>query len=272
MSEYNSFVKIIDKPYQFIKNSVSSFKNTFSEEDRDKLVMYTKKNTSNLFNGTVVRLDKFDYNKGYQFHISPLTYFDSLTTNMIFNKYSEKISQLENSVEEKNIKEIIKKIYDNGISSFEEVIDNKYLANTIAVSCLIKDLKENYALVTRNQNVAIGKGLLSVSVTGAVDLNDYDEEDPVLACAKREAREELGITIDVLPAKAIIISKKKLQPIFIVDAYINETWDNVVKRVYEANDFTQENTGIHIIPKSNLLSFSKGHSMTDAAKYHISSV
>lgn len=79
---------------------------------------------------------------------------------MIFNKYSEKISQLENSVEEKNIKEIIKKIYDNGISSFEEVIDNKYLANTIAVSCLIKDLKENYALVTRNKNVAIGKGLL----------------------------------------------------------------------------------------------------------------
>lgn len=43
MSEYNSFVKIIDKPYQFIKNPVSSFKNSFSEEDRDKLVMYTKK-------------------------------------------------------------------------------------------------------------------------------------------------------------------------------------------------------------------------------------
>jgi len=137
---------------------------------------------------------------------------------------------------------------------------------------LIKDDLGKYGLVSRNQKVAIGKGLMSVTITGAVDGDDYKTADPILSCAKREAKEELGIVISDVKVRSIVISSKKLQPIFIVDAVINDTWEKVLTTLSYLTEFTNENESFHIVSEKELMLIAKDYPMTDAARYHITNL
>ena len=239
MSNPNVYVKEITKPYNFKKQLHGNFKSYLLENEKKEIIEFMLKKRSHLFNGDVIRLDKFiEYRECIDMYISPLSYFDSLVTNMLYHKYSEKALELGDTQEERIIKSSICRIAEAGVSDFESIIDNENLANTIAVSCLIADASGKYGLVSRNQKVAIGKGLMGVTVTGAVDGTDYIMDDPILSCAKREAKEELGVMIRDAKVCAIVISSKKLQPIFIVDAFIDDTWENIISTIPNSIDFS----------------------------------
>ena len=183
----NVFVKKISKPCQFVRWQPSGFNLDLSEIEKEEIIHYSVKNVDNLYNGVVVRLNNIMEKKDvFIFSISKLHYFDSLSSNMLYHKYANKIQQLQNNnTMENKISTILMQIENEGIGSFEEVLNNHKLANTMAVSVLVKDRDGKYALVLRTKNLAVGAGMLSVTVTGALDQNDYNCDNPVLACAKR---------------------------------------------------------------------------------------
>lgn len=273
MNSVNVYVKEIIKPYRFVKQEHGNFKSHLLGDEKKKVINFTVKGGSTLFNGDTVRLDRVvEHDDFIELHISPLTYFDSLVTNMLYHKYSEKLHELGNTQEELKIKSNIAEIYKSGVVGFDTIINNDNLANTVAISCLIVDSVGKYGLVSRNQKVAVGKGLMGVTVTGVVDGTDYLEIDPILSCAKREAKEELGITICAAKVRAIAISSKKLQPIFIVDAFMRGTWESVLSKLTNTVDFSNENEKFYIVTGEELALIAKKYPMTDAAKYHIVSL
>lgn len=270
MNNLNVYIKEITKPYNFKKQPHGNFKSYLLENEKIEIIEFMLKKGSHLFNGEVTRLDRFiEYRDCIDIYISPLTYFDSLVTNMLYHKYFEKVLELGDTKEERIIKSSICRIAEAGVFDFESIIDNENLANTIAVSCLIADASGRYGLVSRNQKVAIGKGLMGVTVTGAVDGIDYVTDDPILSCVKREAKEELGVMISDAKVRSIVISSKKLQPIFIVDAFINDTWENILRAIPNSTDFSSENENFHIVPPKKLMLFAQSYPMTDAARYHL---
>jgi len=237
----NVYIKKIDKPYRFTRNTKSDFKLNLSDVTKEGIVNYSVKNVSNLYNGKAVRLDKIIENdEYYDFFISEISYFDSLTSNILYQKYWNKLPEFNSNEIELKINNIIECIKNDGIYDFNSVINNKYLANSIAVSILVEDINNNYGMVYRNNNLAIGAGLLSVTVTGSLDDKDFNCVDPVLSCIERELNEELGIKVYDCTLEYIAISKTKLQPIFIINAKLKDSWENVKKNFSSAIDYTKE--------------------------------
>lgn len=270
----NVFILRVPSQYCFRKSTQSTFLPMLNQKNKEAIISFTKK-TNNLFNGNIVRLDSIKHSDDnvLQFDISMVTYYDSMTTNMLYHKYHDKLGQLDdNKPVEKNIKSIINNISNMGISSFTEIINNPFLANPLAVSVMIRDIDNDYCMVRRKNNLAVGASLLSVTVTGGVDDVDYETENPIISCAKRELMEELFLQCNDLSLDYIAISKTKLQPIAIVNGKINDKWENITTNFARATDFSNEVNGFFIIHKEQLPAFIKNNKMTDAAYFHIHSI
>ncbi len=269
----NVYIKKIDKPYRFTRNTKSDFKLNLSDVTKEGIVNYSVKNVSNLYNGKAVRLDKIIENdEYYDFFISEISYFDSLTSNILYQKYWNKLPEFNSNEIELKINNIIECIKNDGIYDFNSVINNKYLANSIAVSILVEDINNNYGMVYRNNNLAIGAGLLSVTVTGSLDDKDFNCVDPVLSCIERELNEELGIKVYDCTLEYIAISKTKLQPIFIINAKLKDSWENVKKNFSSAIDYTKEIKNFCIVSIDQMKNLMNKSEMTDAAQFHIDNV
>lgn len=271
----NVFVKKISKPCQFVRWQPSGFNLDLSEIEKEEIIHYSVKNVDNLYNGVVVRLNNIMEKKDvFIFSISKLHYFDSLSSNMLYHKYANKIQQLQNNnTMENKISTILMQIENEGIGSFEEVLNNHKLANTMAVSVLVKDRDGKYALVLRTKNLAVGAGMLSVTVTGALNQNDYNCDNPVLACAKRELREELGILHTICSKiEYIVISKSKLQPIFIINAEIADKWEDIICNFKNAKDYKNEVEEVLIVSLEDMKKLMQKYNMTDATFFHFQDV
>ena len=221
----NVYVIELSNKYQFERIEYSTFVPLLTESQRDSLVYYMKKKVSGLFNGGTVRLNGIHTtpSNSMVLEIYPLTYFDSLTTNMLYGNYKNKLSQLDLTKQEDAwIHQIVSNINESNISSVEDILSNTHLANTLGVSVLVKDITGRYCMVLRNKDLAVGAGLLSVTVTGAIDGTDYKNEDPIISCAQRELKEELGLEDCTLTPRYIAFSKNKLQPICIIDGKIDK--------------------------------------------------
>ena len=272
--ENNVFIKRIEKKCEFIRQQQSDFNLYLSETEKKEIVNYSVNNVDNLYNGEVVRLNSIiEYPATFALGISKVHYFDSLSSNMLYHKYAKKIEQLGNgTTTEKKIKAILTQIENEGVGNFEEVLNNCKLANTMAVSVLVKDIDGKYALVLRTKNLAVGAGMLSVTVTGALDENDYGCDNPVLACAKRELEEELGISTINNRIEYIVISKTKLQPIFIINAEISDRWQNVMHNFENAQDYKNEVKEFLVVSEEDMETLMRNHRMTDAAYFHFQDV
>lgn len=267
----NVFIKKIEKKCEFIREQHSNFNLPLSEFEKKEIVNYSVKNVDNLYNGQVVRLNSIIENQTtLVFYINKVRYFDSLSSNILYQKYAKQIEQLQNNhTIEKKIKTILTQIKNEGIGTFAEVLNNKKLANTIAVSVLVKDIDGKYALVLRTKNLAVGAGMLSVTVTGALDENDYNCNNPVLACAKRELEEELGISTINTKIEYIVISKSKLQPVFIINAEISDRWRDIIPNFENAKDYKNEVKELLIVSKKDMVALMQNCRMTDAAYFHL---
>jgi len=159
--------------------------------------------------------------------------------------------------------------HTSDLSSFSSVLSNSSLANAMAVSVLVQDINGNYGLVRRTSNLAIGSRLLSVTSTGSLDDSDFHSDNPVIACATRELREELNITCTELILSGIAISKKKLQPILMVNGKINCTWEAIMNTITTAEDYNAEVQEFIAVPHSAVAEFIANENLTDAGRYHI---
>lgn len=268
------FTQIISRPYTFFRCEPSPFMPCITNDERDKVAQYAVNNAKHLFNGTTIRLNGIaDNDDKLLLSISKATYFDSIASNMVYHKYHDKLNTLDNSCKvENDIIKVVANINNAGIDGFEAVLSNHFLANTIAVSVLVRDTSNMYCLVFRANTLAVGAGLLSVTVTGALDESDYDTDDPVISCAARELLEELGIVASSFTVDSIAISKTKLQPIFIVNAEVTNTWENVISTFDSAKDYSKEIANYVIASVTDLKKIMNENQMTDAARYHLESI
>jgi len=263
--------------YSINKLSNTEFNSTLNDEEIRRLI-FLSSNKSNIFNGSAVRLDKIEnIENQISLHLSEVSFFDFMTSNMVYMSYNNLISKLEKDYNAKEdvvlLNKVKNNIEDKGIpDSFDSVLINKGLANIIAISVLVEDSIGNYGLVRRTSNLAIGSNLLSVTVTGSIDGIDFQENNPILSCVKRELKEEINIEVEKIEFNSIAISKKKLQPIFILNCKIPQKWDDIIHLVKKADDYQKEIKEFYSIPKEFVIDFIEDEHLTDAGKYHLNKV
>lgn len=269
---FNVYSLKIEGEYSFEKINNSDFKDEMTEKEKNRIVeIYTA--GKNVFNGSAVRLEKINIDKKINFKISKSSYFDLLSTNIIYFKKEEILDRLNNLrlyEDVKLIETIINKIETfSSNDSLENILNNNYLANTIAISVLVQDINGNFGLIRRGKNVAIGSGLLGVTASGGVDEVDYSETNPILSCVYRELQEELNIIPNSTKISYVVMSKSKMQPIFLVNCSINESWNSIITKVKNAKDYNSEVTKFYSVPGDVVINFIDGENLTDAAYFHI---
>lgn len=259
----------------------TQFKKILSDEERDILVnLFCSRNNSNPYNDPAIRLDKvaLENDSILNIKISSVNFFDFLATNLsIYPSNTHVISKwsLINSIIKwagafsiiDRLKIEIKK-YPNP-SSIHDALSIKPLANIITVAILLEDSTGRVGIVRRSISVAISSGQFSVTAAGTPTASDFDSENPIISCAKRELQEELNITGVDFNFDGLVISKQKMQPVFMLSAKLGTTWEDIYPSIVSARDFKFEVQNIIVLSPEKALSMIHKVTMTDASAYHI---
>lgn len=250
------------------------FKSIFTESDKKKLIeIYCRnKKNSNMFNGVSTRIDKIILNnQKCVLEISKINFFDLITSNILYFNSTIWLESCLNDDEKnfcsKKISEI-KSVID-GHKTFEDIICNENISNIMAVSVLIQDKNGKLGITKRAFSLSMSSGFINTSVTGSVDGEDFENEDPLIHCANKEIYEELGLNVEQLELKGIAISKTKLQPIVLFNAKLNDSWENVIERIKYAKDYKNEVEKFLIVSIPDIPELLNTNELTDAARYHI---
>lgn len=266
------FKKKIDDKFMVIKKNISSFQLPYDSKEKEYIANIYKGNREiDLFNGINVRLENiYDDEENTIFVISKIEFFDFIATNMLFINHEKWKNGA--SIERMNIlNKGVKKLNEDGWpNDFFDIISRNYISNILAVSVLIRDKEENYLLVKRNYNVAISRGMMSVSVTGSLDGEDYDEINPIISCVVRETKEELGLILEnnQVHVNMIVAGEKKLQPIVLCDVVVEQNLHHFVENI-NMDRFLKENIEFVIVKKNKLSCILNEYTFTEAASEHI---
>lgn len=261
-----------------IKKIETHFNSCINQETKEVLLdLYSNRTSTVLYDNPAIRIDNAKGNGDLE--ISLITFYDFITTNLIAYPANSPTFSLQNMIhtitkhfslfnisnEVRN--KLLLKIGKQ--PNFQKVLSVNELANIATVSILIEDTNGDIALVKRTNRVAISSGHFSVSAAGTPTNTDYNTENPFLECAKREIKEELGIEDISLEFKELIISKQKMQPVFLYNGKLNDTWNNYYKKIILANDFSFETENLYIVPFNSIMYFIKRTIMTDASSYQL---
>lgn len=255
---------------KYIKNK-TEYVSVFNEKEKSRLMEIYSRDT-NIFNGVVIRLDKMELQgEMCTFYISKINYFDLLTSNILNYNPEKWFKKALNKDEEDFCNNMLVKIEDVAKNHFniENVISNINLSNVIAISVLIKDKNGNFGITKRSKALNISTSFFSTSVTGDVDEKDFETDDPLINCVRREVFEELGIKIDKIKIRGIAISKTKLQPVILFDAEIDEEWEALIKNMTKAKDYNFEVEKFLITSSDKISNILDSEQFTDATKFHV---
>ncbi len=255
---------------KYIKNK-TEYVSVFNEKEKSRLMEIYSRDT-NIFNGVVIRLDKMELQgEMCTFYISKINYFDLLTSNILNYNPEKWFKKVLNKDEEDFCNNMLVKIEDvaKNHSNIENVISNINLSNVIAISVLIKDKNGNFGITKRSKALNISTSFFSTSVTGDVDEKDFETDDHLINCVRREVFEELGIKIDKIKIRGIAISKTKLQPVILFDAEIDEEWEALIKNMTKAKDYNFEVEKFLITSSDKVSNILDSEQFTDATKFHI---
>ena len=141
-----------------VVNVESTFERGYTDEYLSSL-LEQKYVGKHLFNGDCLRLEGIDISfKEVILKVSKTDYYSLLATNLS----------------------------NKGFLTDYDVIGNSTLSNNLAVSVLIRDVKDELLLVERSSKVAVGSSMLSVSVTGGLDYIENVDENIILTTVKKE--------------------------------------------------------------------------------------
>lgn len=164
--------------------------------------------------------------------------------------------------------------------SFEKLINSNLLPNALSVSVLLHDAEEHFLISTRSQSVALGKGLISVTCTGAVERQDLfpcpsapELQATLRSCAARELAEETGIHLErsAFESTHLFAGAEKLQPVAIVNARCDTSFDSPAfrKALREKTDPSEimRFEAVHARELETISSSAKAN-MTEASHFH----
>ena len=220
-----------------VVNVESTFERGYTDEYLSSL-LEQKYVGKHLFNGDCLRLEGIDISfKEVILKVSKTDYYSLLATNLS----------------------------NKGFLTDYDVIGNSTLSNNLAVSVLIRDVKDELLLVERSSKVAVGSSMLSVSVTGGLDYIENVDENIILTTVKKEIQEELGLDVisDNVKVCGLFIGLKKLQPIILCDVKLDYSFDSLVLKPNE------EIKNIHITSKDCLVNYFSDYNMSEATIFHL---
>ncbi|MBA4496561.1 NUDIX hydrolase [Paenactinomyces guangxiensis] len=261
----------------------SNFLSPISEYEREILVkLHAARNGSNPHNGTSIRLDGLtsvsNDKQQVTAHISKVGFFDFIATNLTAYPANAPIlsfrSQVAAAVRSFRsfgiIQQVVNETQKYGQpTKVEDVLENRSLANIIAVSILIIDSTGRIGIVERTTRVAVSSGNYGATCAGTVSNVDFDCENPFLSCSLREIKEELNLDLESLNFDGIVVPKQKMQPIFLYHASIDQTWEELLPVIQEARDISFETQAFYAVPVDQAITFASHSRMTDTAAYQI---
>ena len=271
---------LLKEKIQYIKID-EKYELPFSDETKDLIVeMWSAYRNGKFFNSENVRLDavRTEGDKSVLV-ISRTDFYSLLLTNIIrldisgFRVFAEE--HCKNDKYLKSLQELLE--YYSSLkecNGFEDLILNGNLANALAISVQVVDTYGNAMLVKRSGNVGIGKNLYSVTSTGAVDLIDWNTDDPIRSCAVRELEEELNLRLDCsdLEITGIVAGVVKKQPIAILNAYVDHDLREINGESARADDYKFEVDKVHICRIDDIESILDSQEFTEAAEYHLKKI
>lgn len=265
------------------KQMQSDFVSPISERDRDILVkFYVFRNRVKLFNGISIRLDRLEFTDNEKkqaiAHVSKVGFFDFISTNLTAFPSNESVHSLRKQLLSifrsirtfGIIQQVTSEVQKNGhMTSVTQVLENRSLANIIAVSVLMIDANGKAGVVQRTKRVAVSSGHFGSTCAGTVSEIDFSEDDPFISCAIREIKEELNIDIKSLHFDGIVIPKQKMQPIILYHSHISQSWEELFPQIQQARDISFETQAFFAVPVDRLIPFASHVQMTDTAAYQI---
>lgn len=250
--------------------------------DEEKLYLielYKGFSKGNLFDRDSVRLDEINLDGSIKISIIP--FYDFIITTLVRLKFKDFYLYIKEMKDRKGLL-ILKKLHEEFIKdgwrfkSFTDVINQNKLANLLAVSVMVKTIDNQYLIVERNNKNIVGSGLHSVSVTGALDIVDFDNDNPITSCAWRELYEELGIMVqeEDMEIKGLVMGRNKQQPTVMLEVSTYLTSNEVIGQSKYAKDFQKELVKIMPLDKEglNILLNDDLIELTEVARYQINEI
>lgn len=259
-----------------VVNENSQFNMLLSENEQLTILQQDGKGKT-LFNGRAVRLDEL--REDGTAVLSIVGFFDFMTTNLVVKPASRTkktaFGNLYSALFSAQVKTVSKlehrvkaAVYSQKRKSFTDILAIRELANIVTVSILIKDSMNRVLLVHRGNKVAISSGNFATSCTGSLAEEDLSRENPFIACAQRELKEELNLDCKLYIVD-IAISKQKLQPAVLLCGSIESKFEDLYKKMISAPDFREENSELFAVPVNALPGIVKRHQFTDVAAYQL---
>lgn len=262
-----------------IINNNSPFQLPIHEYERDALVeFYRTLHDSKPHSGTVIRLDKLNP----EIQVSKVGFFDLLATNMTVYPTNIRIVGLYNQLKGLFhwifIYPLLHKITSTSLigdyipKTVDQILSNTNMANAVAVSVFIMDSSNNIAVVRRQKKLAVASGLFAATAAGTVSEKDLEYlDDPFINAAKRELWEETGLEVR-LSLESIVISRQKMQPVFLYLGKIEEKWEDIYKNMQKARDYNKEISNIIKIDIRNpdeIVNFLIENELSNASAFHL---
>ena len=228
--------------------------------------LYGSYKGSDVWDEGAVRIESLSESR---INLSKISFYELLVTNIIRNDYNNFRNFLVSigNVDMIEALDKLKSIYLGlDFSGIVDLVEHCPLSNAVAVSVMLYDINGDLLIVERGTDVAIGQRLQSVSVTGSMNWNDFSQPNPVVACAIRECREELGVEVSEADVRltGIAAGVRKLQPAFLLTATVRSTVKSV-QAVRPACSEIAKVLGVSDIYAAN------EDRLTEIAKYQLSS-
>jgi 8-oxo-dGTP pyrophosphatase MutT (NUDIX family) len=264
------------------KTEIAPFQSPISKLERDHLVeFYGKRNGSNPHNGSCVRLDHVSKtDTGLEMQISLVDFYDFIATNLTVYPANAPIRSFRNQIATvirsfhlfpvmNQVIEQAKKYTPPPPRGIGDILQNKALANIVAVSVLVVDKEGKIGIVKRTKNVAISSGNFGMACAGTVSEVDFAAEDPFLSCVVREMEEECNIKIDHAHFDGIVVPTQKMQPVFLYHVNLENTWEEHYSEMIKAKDYAFETESLYAVPLKHSIRFAAQARMTDTAAFQI---
>lgn len=260
------------RSYDYRRNQRTPYKCPFTEDEKRRLLRLYKYNYNNE---ECTRLDSItNIGQTTVLQISKVNFFEHLVTNRLYESQM-KFLITANQADVDLMHKLCNRL-DTGrlIDGLTTLLSKDYLANILAVSCMIKDTKGKYLIVRRNRRVGVSENFWCVSMTGTVSGEDFESADPIKQCAVRECLEELcyDIEFDNISIPTILCGKAKTQPVALVNVLVDDIQD-ITDNLKDFPGFAEENSEYFAYTKDDIKDLLNNYpkQLTEAAVAHMTS-